>query len=118
MEKDVNKFVEGYKKYTGSDVKVQKTPGGTGTTLRKSEIEELYNKDKYISFMVQLMCYTTKVGSDVANAARELEVHLSHPAPEHWKVLGCLIGYLKGKETSDNVIRNPKVLKYIMFCEF
>ena len=30
IEKDVNKLVEGYKKYTGSHVKVQKTPCDTG----------------------------------------------------------------------------------------
>ena len=38
MEKDVNKFVEDYKNYTGSSVKVQKTLGATGKTLIKSEL--------------------------------------------------------------------------------
>ena len=45
------------------------------------------------------MWYTTNVGPAVANAARELAVQMSHPGPEHWKALGNLIGYLKGKET-------------------
>ena len=39
MEKEANKLVEGYKKYTGSDVKVQKTLGAPGKTLSKSELE-------------------------------------------------------------------------------
>ena len=43
------------------------------------------------------MWYTTKVGPDVKNAARELAVHMSHPETEHWKALGRLIGYIKGK---------------------
>ena len=43
------------------------------------------------------MWYTTKVGPDVANVARELAVHMSHPGPEHCKALGRLIGYIKGK---------------------
>ena len=34
-EKDVKKLAEGYEKYTGSDAKVQKTPGYTGTTQSK-----------------------------------------------------------------------------------
>ena len=38
MEKDVNKLVEGYDKYTGSGVKVQKTPVNPGTTLSKSDL--------------------------------------------------------------------------------
>ena len=53
----------------------------------------------------------------MANAARELAVRMSHPGLKHWKVLGRLILYLKGKETKDIIIRNPKVLKAVMFCD-
>ena len=63
------------------------------------------------------MWYTAKVGPDVENTTRELEVHMSHPGKEHWKSLGSFIGYLKIKETKGIVIRNPKVLKAVMFCE-
>ena len=35
MEKDTKTLFNGYEKFTGSDVKVQKTPGAPGTTLRK-----------------------------------------------------------------------------------
>ena len=69
-----------------------------------------------MSSVGQLMWYTTKVGLDVENAARELAVHMSHPVPEHWKALGRLIGYVKGKETKGIFIRNPNVPKYVMFC--
>ena len=55
--------------------------------------------DKYRLLVEQLMCYTAKVGPDAENAARELAVHMIHPGKEHWKVLGCLIGHLKGKDT-------------------
>ena len=47
--------------------------------------------------MGQLMWYTTRVEPDVANAARYLEVHMSHPLKEHWNALVGLIGYIKGK---------------------
>ena len=39
MENEVNNLVKDYKKYTGSDVKVQKTPGAPGTTIIKSELK-------------------------------------------------------------------------------
>ena len=42
---------------------------------------------------------------------------MSHPGMEHWKALGNLIVYLKGKENKGIVIRNPKVLKAIIFCD-
>ena len=64
------------------------------------------------------MWYTIKVGPDVANAARELAVHMSRPGPEHWKVLGRLIGYLKVKYTKGIIIRKPQVLKEVMFSGF
>ena len=80
-EKDVNKLVEGYKNYIGSDAEVHKTTGAPGTTLIKSDLEEPYNIDKDRSFVGQLMWYNTKVRPDVANASRELAVHRSHPRP-------------------------------------
>ena len=90
-------MVEGYEKVTGSDVKVQKTPGAPGTSPSKSDLEEHQGIDNYRSFVGQLMWYTTKVGYDVENMARELAVHMLNPGPEHWKTLGRTIGYLKGK---------------------
>ena len=57
------------------------------------------------------MRYTTNVVPDMANVARELAVHMSHHGMEHWKVLGRLIGYLKGKCKKGIIIRKPKVLK-------
>ena len=86
-------------------------------TLIKSNLEELDNINKYISLVEKLMWYTTKVGPDVSNAARELEVHMSHPGLEHWKALGHLIGYLKGKETKGIIVRNPKVMKAVIFYD-
>ena len=61
MEKDVKNLVEGYKKYTGTDLRVQKTPVPPGKTLSKSDLEDPDNTDKYRSFVGQLMWYTTKV---------------------------------------------------------
>ena len=53
----------------------------------------------------------------MADTARELDVHMSHSGTEHWKEMGHLIGYLKGKEMKGIIVRKPKVLKVIMFCD-
>ena len=117
MNKYVKKLVEGYKKYNGSDLKVQKTPGDMGITISKSDLQETDNISKYRSFVGKLMWYKTKVGPDVANSARELAVQMSHLGMEHWKTLGRLIGYLKGNETKGIIIRNPQVMKEVIFCD-
>ena len=65
-------------KYTESDLKVQKNLGDLVTTISKSDLEEPDNINKYRSFAVQLMWYTTKVEPDVAKEARELEAHMLH----------------------------------------
>ena len=54
---------------------------------------------------------------DVAKATREFSVHTSHPCPEHWKALVYLIGNIKDKETKGIIIRKPKVMKAVMFCD-
>ena len=51
MEKDVNKLVEEHEKFIGSDTKVQKKCGDTGTNLSKSEFEEPKDMDKYRSLV-------------------------------------------------------------------
>ena len=53
----------------------------------------------------------------MVNSTRELAVHMSHSRPDHWKELGRLIGYLKFKETKGIIVRKPKVLKAVMFCD-
>ena len=70
MNKYVKKLVDGYENYTGSDLKVQKASGAQVTTISKSDSEETDNINKYGSFVVQLMWYTTKVGVDVAITER------------------------------------------------
>ena len=39
MEKDAKKLAECYEKYTGRDLRVQRTPGTPVTTLSKSDLE-------------------------------------------------------------------------------
>ena len=51
MEKDLKKLVEGYEEYTGSYLRVQKTPGTLGMTISKSHLEEPDNINKYRSFV-------------------------------------------------------------------
>ena len=61
------------------------------------------------------MRYFTKVVPDVENTARYLAVHMIRTGPDHWSELIHLIGYLKVKDTKGTIIRNPKVLKVVMF---
>ena len=63
------------------------------------------------------MWYKTKVLPDVANLARDLVVHMSHTGQENWKELGHLIVYIKVKEAKGIILRKPKVLKAVMFCD-
>ena len=55
MNKYVKNLVEGYEKYTGSDLKVQKNPGALVITISKSDSEETDNINKYRSFLGKLM---------------------------------------------------------------
>ena len=59
-----------------------------------------------------------RAGPGMENAERELAVHMNHTGPDYRNTLGCLIGYLKDKNTKKIIIRNPKVLKAVMFCDY
>ena len=62
------------------------------------------------------MRYTTNVVPDMANVARELAVHMSHHGMEHWKALGRLIGYLKGKRQKAYSSESLRFLKPLFFA--
>ena len=61
--------------------KSSRTSRSPVTNISKSDLAELDNINKYISFVRQLLWYTTKVVPAVANVARELAVHMIHPGP-------------------------------------
>ena len=63
------------------------------------------------------MWYTAKVEPDMDHLERDLAVHMSNIGPEHWKALGVLIGYLKGKGMKGITIRNPRFIKAVIFCD-
>ena len=42
---------------------------------------------------------------------------MSHLGTEDWKTLGRLIGYLKYKDTKGIIIRKPKIMRDVMFCD-
>ena len=117
MEKDVKKLVKVFQNHNGSNIKIKKTPGATGTAPSKSNLEEPQNTDDYRSLVGQLMWYITRVVPDVENSSRQLAVHMSHTGTEHWNALGSLIVYLKGKQKKGIFIRRPKGLKAVMFCD-
>ena len=96
-DKDVNKLLEICDNYTCSELKVHKYTGAPGTTLIKSELDEPYNIDNYRPFVGQPMWYTTNVGPEVENVAKELILHIIHPGKVHWKALRRFVGYIKGE---------------------
>ena len=42
-------------------------------------------------------------------------MNMSYPKTKHWKALGGLIGYLKCKKKKVIIIRDPDVLKAVIF---
>ena len=51
MEKYMKNIVEGYENYTGSELRVQKTPGAPGTNISKSDLEQPDNINNHRSFV-------------------------------------------------------------------
>jgi len=71
-----------------------KTPGSSNV------IQEKYSGDTAVNLKlyqqkVGVILYITKTSRpDIANQARELSQFMSHPGPEHWKLLQKTISYL------------------------
>ena len=67
MNKYVNKLVDGYDTFTGSNVKFQKTPGSPGRSQIKRKLKDPTDIDKYRLLVGHIKWYTIKVRTDVLN---------------------------------------------------
>jgi hypothetical protein len=86
MPKMVDEISAAYENAKKEKARPAQTPGYPGKTLSKNEGDPVM-LDEYKSIVGKILYCTTKMASDIGNAARELATHLSNPNEEHWKAL-------------------------------
>ena len=114
--KNAHDIVQYYEKVTGKSAKAATTPGFPGVTLDKN-VGETIMLDEYRSLVGKILFYVVKIGPDCGNASRDLARHMSNPGEEHWKSMGRIVGYLKGKELHGHVMRKPESLTAVKYCD-
>jgi hypothetical protein len=92
MPKMITEIQEDYEKAIGKAAKPAATTGYPGKTLRKSQEEKPTMLTEYRSIVGNILHLRTKIGPDIANAARELASQMSNTGPEHWKALERCVG--------------------------
>ena len=103
-----------FEKHIGREVKGTRTPGYPGTSLIKGDAkEEPVHMEMYRSLVGKIMYYTTKIGPDIANAARELSGFMQSPNSSHWRAMERMVGYLKTKSEHAIIMRKPRELRPI-----
>ena len=114
MNEMIKEIVAKYEESTNSKVKDSQTPGAPGKTLKKNEDpDKIIKESEYRSIMGKVLYYVNKMDMTCANAARELSQHLSNPNQDHWKALGKIVGYIKGRINRGKVMRRPKELRVV-----
>ena len=67
---------------------------------------------KYRKIVGKDMYLVTKVLPEGGNAARDLTKHFSNPGPDHWKIVGWVVGHLKkNNDKLKSTYRKPKKLR-------
>jgi hypothetical protein len=92
------------------------TPGYPNKTLSKHKGDPIMITE-YRSLVGKCMYYTTKVGPECVNAARELAQHMSNPGQEHWKALERMIGYLITQKGNGFTFQKPKELRVVAYAD-
>jgi hypothetical protein len=117
MPKMIREMNKAFQVARGKPARKAATPRFPRKMLRKSEegIEPSMITE-YRSIVGNILYYTTKVGQDMENGARELSWNMSNPNEEHWKVIeqcvGCLAGMLKDQGV---IFRKPRELRLISY---
>ena len=104
MDEVAESSIKKYENCTGKTAKIAPTPGYPHQVLSKNEGEPV-DINNYRSLVGKLLFYIVKVGPDCANDGRDLARHMSNPEEEHWKAMGRMAGYLKGKAVQGHVMR-------------
>ena len=100
----------------GEEAKIYDTPGWQNTLLSKNEGTEI-NLEEYRSLVGKLLYYVVKVGPECGNDVRDLARYMSNPGEDQWKAMRRVVGYLKGKNLHGHVMRRPKDLKAVLYCD-
>ena len=116
MDEIAKSFIEKYESCTGKTAKIAPTPAYPHKVLSKNE-GELIDIDNYRSLVGKLLFYIVKVGPECANAGRDLARHMSNPGEEHWKAMGRMAGYLKGKAVHGHIMKKPEKLMVVNYTD-
>ena len=114
MNDKADEIIDSYQKITGRTPKIYSTPGAPGTVLTKNE-GTMVMLDEYRSMIGKLLFYGTKIAPECAFANGQLARHMQNPGEEHWKALERMVGYLKGKEKHELIMRRPLNLRIISY---
>lgn len=114
MNDKANEVIQSYEKATGHTPRRQKTPGKPGEVLVKNE-GSVIKHDEYRSVLGKLMFYVTKSAPECSYACGQLARQMHNPGDQHWEAMGRIVGYLKGKEKHELVLRRPKLMRIISF---
>ena len=114
MGDKADEIIKAYEKATGRTPRTQTTPGVPGETLSKNE-EDPVQHDDYRSILGKAMFYVTKIAPECSYAINQLARHMHNPGQAHWRAMERFVGYLKGKERHELVIRRPTELKVYSF---
>ena len=116
MKVTAETFVRKYEESTGKKAKLADTPGYPNQVLQKNE-RETVDIDNYRSLVGKLLFYIVKVAPDCANVGRDLARHMANPGTGHWKAMGRMAGYLKGKNLHGHMMKAPKNLSVVNYTD-
>jgi hypothetical protein len=117
MDSLIDETIEAFRNMTGHYASAVSMPGYPGKVLQKHKGEEPVMLDKFRSLTGKIMYVEQKIMPMIANAARKLAQHMSHPGEEHWKALECLVGYLGTTKGKGLIYRRPKELQLVSWAD-
>ena len=115
MEDKANKIIRSCEQATtGLTPRVQKTSGKLGEVLMKHEGEPEINSE-YRTVLGKLIFYVTKVSPECSYACGQLACQIHNLNKSHWKAVGRIIGYVRGRQKHEVVITRPKCMRIVSF---
>ena len=114
MNDKADEIIKCYEKVTGLTPRKQLAPGKPGEVLKRHDGKPVKYQE-YRSVLGKLMFYVTKVRPECSFACGQLARQMHNPNEEHWEAMGRIVGYLRGKQSHELVIKRPKNLRIYSF---
>ena len=109
------KIIRQYGKDTRETPNNYLSPWAPGTTFKKNTKKK--STWRNTGYWLKKHFNSTKIALEYAFVKVQVKKHTHDPREEQWKSMNIFVGYIKGKQKNELIIKKPRELMTVSYCD-